>query len=278
MLHLFELLRKYKYALSFVILQLISFVFLFNTQVFHKFSFLNSSNYLVGSTYAVSSSINNYFNLKSRNVHLQDQNSQLLEQNHQLKELLFETGKNITIDTTDFTSVFQYLPAKVVNFTQHNKNVFLTINKGANDGIKKDMGVIGAKGIIGKTIYISNQYSIVMTCLHQDFYTNIEIGKEKVIGSLSWNGNDNTTCQIGSVSKYAKVQEGDSVFTNQLSSIFPKDIFIGQVSKVSINPDDQFFQIEVALGQNIKEAYHVYFLMDIDREEKQSLEDSIYVK
>jgi hypothetical protein len=98
------------------------------------------------------SAINGFF-LESKNniqqfFHLRSINDNLLEENARLKSLLimsqFDTAKGVFLfRDSSYINQFEYLPAAVISGTVTKRNNYFTLNRGSEDGVEPDMGVIG---------------------------------------------------------------------------------------------------------------------------------------
>ena len=117
---------------------------------------------------AVSNIVKKYFfllNLHEKNKELQKKNKELetrlqlfeenLKENERLKELVrFPLNKELVL-----------LPAQVVGTDFLSKNELLTINKGSSQGVKKFMGVLHPKGVVGYVFRVNPHSSQVISLL-----------------------------------------------------------------------------------------------------------------
>lgn len=274
MQNLIDLIRKYQFVFVFIFLQIIATILLLNQNTFHRFAYLNTTNALVGNFLETQADIKGYFGLKNQNIRLQDENAELRAQLCALEKAYFEvadTFPNLELDS----NTISFIQSRIINVSKQDNNQFLTINKGSQHGIAKHMGVISTTGIVGKTLYVSKYFSIVMSILHESSYVNVKVGSSEYDGSLHWNGETDGYSQINSISKYAEVAVGDSVYTNNYSTTFPENILVGVVSNVHLNPDNQFYEIDVKLSHDFNNLDAVYLLKDAQEEERLILEDSI---
>ncbi len=273
MQNLIDLLRKYQFVFVFIFLQIIAMILIVNRNTFHRFAFLNTTNALVGNFLETQADIKGYFELKDQNTRLQDENASLRAQLCSLEKMYFEvvdTFPQINLDTN-----ISFIQSRIINVSKQDNNQFLTINKGIKHGITKHMGVISTTGVVGKTLYVSDYYSIVMSILNESSYLNVKVGQKTSNGSMYWTGEKSEYCHIKSISKYAEVNVGDSVLTNNYSTTFPENIFVGTVSNVALNEDNQFYKIEVKLSHDFNNLDAVYLLKDLQEDERLILEDSI---
>ncbi len=271
MQNLIDLIRKYQFVFVFIVLQIIAMILLVNRNTFHRFAFLNTTNALVGNFLETQANIQGYFELENQNIRLQDENADLRAQLCALEKLYFEVAD--TFPHTEIDSNISFIQSRIINVSKQDYNQFLTINKGSKHGIGNHMGVISTTGVVGKTLYVSDYFSIIMSLLHESSYLNVKVGDEN--GSLHWNDKKDGYCHINSISKYAVINVGDSVYTNNYSTTFPENILVGTVSGASLNSDNQFFKIEVKLSNNFNNLDAVYLLNDLQEDERLILEDSI---
>lgn len=248
-------------------------ILLVNRNTFHRFAYLNTTNTIVGNFLETQANIKGYFGLKNQNIRLQNENASLRAQLCALEKSYFEATDSFPLLSTD--SNITFIQSRIINVSKQDNNQFLTINKGAKDGISKYMGVISTTGVVGKTLYISDYFSIVMSILHKSSYLNVKVGEENWNGSLHWTQEKDGYSQINSISKYAEISVGDSVYTNNYSTTFPENILVGLVSDVALNEDNQFYEIEVKLSHDFNNLDAVYLLKNIQEPERLILEDSI---
>ena len=101
----------------------------------------------------VTGRINVQYNKVENYFHLKENNRLLLEENTRLKNLLktnFENADSAKVvavdslirDTLGRQRKYLWLPAKVVYNTVSSQTNYLTIHRGANQGVKKDMAVV----------------------------------------------------------------------------------------------------------------------------------------
>jgi len=105
----------------------------------------------------------------------------------------------------------------------------ITINKGSDDGIRKDMAVITAQGVVGKihTVLPGTAKVILLTDPGCTLAVRVERNREEGLleGKL-----DN--CALKYVSYYADIQQGDLLVTSGLDGIYPKGLAVATVVKV----------------------------------------------
>lgn len=106
----------------------------------------------------------------------------------------------------------------------------LTINKGENDGIEKDMAVITATGVVGRVDAVLPGTAKVIVLTDPGSTLAVRVQRNREEGLLEGKLN---RCALKYVSYYADIQEGDLLVTSGLDGIFPKGLPVATVIKVS---------------------------------------------
>ena len=264
--------QKFKYFLFFLFLECIALTLTFNNLNFHKSKFVNSANSVTGIFYTTLSNSKEYLSLKSKNQSLQEENTQLkndLERN----KLFFSTDISV-IDTVKYHQKYTYTEAKIINNNYSKPHNFLTINRGVNEGIVKEMAVINRKGIIGITENVSNNYTRVQSILNKNSNINARLkGNTAYFGTLKWNSIDYNTVQLHDIPRQAPLKIGDTIETGGKSTIFPEGIPIGTVSKIN-KRNTANSKINVTLFNDMSNLENVYVVKNLHKQEIQLLENN----
>ncbi|MGJ8761920.1 MAG: rod shape-determining protein MreC [Polaribacter sp.] len=264
--------QKFKYFLFFILLELIALTFTFNNLRFHKSKFINSANSVTGGFLTTLSNSTEYLGLKS-------ENKLLSEENTRLKNLL---GKNTSVnfdidstvmDSTKYHQKYTFTNAKIINNNYSKPFNFITINKGKNQNIDKEMAVINSKGIIGITENSSNNYTRVQSILNKNSGINARLkGNDFYYGTLKWNSIDYNIVQLHDMPRQAPLKIGDTIETGGKSTIFPEGIPIGTISKIN-KGNTANNQVDVTLFNDMSNLGYVYIVKNLDKEELQFLEN-----
>lgn len=258
MQQIIRFIEKYRYFLLFLILEFIALFFTIQSHSYHKSKFINSANSITGGLYKRANSINEFFHLKSENLRLSEENARL--KNDLLKE-------NHTRDTINHFQRYQYIPAKVYNNNYTNRNNYLTISKGLNDGVDSEMAVVNSKGIIGTTNSVSRNYATVISILNNYSLINAKIKNNNHFGTLSWDGKDYKTVQLNDIPRQAIIKIGDTIVTGGKSIIFPEGILIGTIKDFEQNQ-----LINITLFNDMSTIGNVQVINNLHKEEIQQLE------
>ncbi len=113
----------------------------------------------------------------------------------------------------------------------------ITIDKGSKNGVREDMAVVTAKGLIGKVISVSYLTSDIKLLtsddINQKISIKIKVGEEYIYGLLT--GYDKKTEEfiIEGVSGNNEIPNNAEVTTTGLGDIFPSGILVGNVTKIT---------------------------------------------
>jgi rod shape-determining protein MreC len=264
--------QKFKYFLFFLLLQFIAITITFNNLNFHKSKYVNSANKITGGMYSQVSNVSNYFSLKSKNDELIEENIRLINLLQQKRVTSFSSD-SILVDTLKYHQKYTFLNAKIINNNYANAFNFLTIDKGEDDGLAKEMAVVNGKGIIGITDNTSFNYTRVQSILNKNSKLNARL-KNGYFGTLKWSGLDYNIVQLTDIPRQAPVKIGDTIETGGKSTIFPEGILIGTVFKIdSKNSIDKV--IDVKLFNDMSNIGPVYVIKNLHKKEIKSLENPI---
>ena len=262
--------QKFKYFLFFLLLSFISLTLTFNNLDFHKSKFVNSANFITGGFYSQTSNISEYWNLKSENKLLAEENTRLKNLLEKYNSVSFSID-SIVIDSVKYQQKYTFTTAKIINNNYDKEFNFLTIDKGENQGIKKEMAVINSKGIIGITDNSSGDYARVQSILNRNSKINARLKNSNYFGSLSWNGKDYNTVQLSDIPRQAPLEIGDTIETGGKSTIFPEGILVGIISKINTgNTADN--NVDVTLFNDMSNLGFVQVIKNLDTIEINLLE------
>lgn len=257
-----------KTFLLFLLLFSVSLFFTFQSHSYHRSKFINSANFLTGGVYESVSNISGYIGLKK-------ENQILLEENNRLKSILFNAkvveSQDFFIDSSLYDGNYILKAAEVIKNSYSLTNNYLTINKGKKDDIKEEFGVITSKGIVGIIDKVSTNYGRVRSILNTNTRVNAQLKKTNHFGTLMWNGKSPYIVQLTDLPKQAPLVVGDTIITGGLSTIFPKGIPIGTIASFKLDETENYFEIDVALFNDMTNIGHVYIIENLDATEISNL-------
>jgi rod shape-determining protein MreC len=268
---LINVILRYHFFLLFVLLEGIALIMVISSDVEKKNAFFTSANAVTGS---INKKINNwtaYFSLDKENEELRSENLKLKNKLEALKSTQRKTLK-FKPDTSGAYR-YEYLKARVIKNTVSKSKNFVTLDKGELDGVEKDFGVISPKGVVGVIVATSKRYSLVVSILNDRIGISAKIKKNDFFGSVRWDGDDYRFATLSGIPNHLDLVIGDTIVTNGYSAIFPKDVLIGTISKLSKDESTNFYDLQVKLSTDLKSLYNVYIVNNKNRNEQILLEN-----
>lgn len=183
-------------------------------------------------------------------------NTSLEKEIQELKELL---SLNSTLT--------EYKIANATIISRNNTYWFnsITIDKGSNSGIKKDMAVITSSGLIGKISKTTKTTSEVKLLTSDDitYKTSVVIRIKNRDHYAILNGYDQNTnlLKVSAIDKKTEINAGDSVVTSGLGQM-PQGIFIGTVVSSEIDKYDLSKIVYVKPSQDFNNIHYVTILKE----------------
>lgn len=261
---------RYRNFLLFLLLLGFGLIFSGFQSSYHRSTLAKGSLFFTGL-------IHQPFNLLSTYLNLAEENKHLVLENNKLKNLVLERFKQSEILALEEETVvdprYWSVPAKVIRNSFTRKRNIIIIDKGSNDNIVKDMGVIGTSGIIGIVNQISLGYASVLSILNQDVKINAKFKNSSVFGSLSWTSGMPNEMWLEDISIINPVQIGDTIVTGGMSTYFPEGIPIGKVSEIEQPESGGYYKIMVTLINNMTDIDYVYLVGNKNKEELLQLID-----
>ena len=261
MRNLLELISKHNHLLLFILLEIFALFLIIQNSQFHKAAFINSTNGVTANSFAILSNFKDYFSLKKTN-------DLLLLENAKLKSLISYQNT----DSISSTNPHQYISATIINNSVAKANNYLTLDKGEIDGIKKGMGVITNKGVIGIIKETSKRFSTVLSILHSQSKLSVTIKKNNHFGSLQWDGKSYKKARIYDIPSHVNLNIGDTIATSGFSHIFPSKIDVGIIIEVETEKDDKFHKIKMTFIEDLKQLRYVNVCQSLNKSEKLNLE------
>ena len=252
---------KYRNLIIYLFLLLFSFNYLYNNSDIHYTKIGNISITIAGFSAKKINNVKSYFNLAAKNKLLKQENL-ILKKNQ-----LSYSSNNIESKSL----IPNIIQANVIRNTINNKKNFILIDKGTNNGISIDSGVINSSGIIGIINNVSQDYSSIISILNTDIKVNVMIKRLSTIGSLSWDGSNSTKMILSDIPSSNQIKLGDTIITGGMSFYFPKGIPVGTISNYETNETEGYFDIEVSLFNNFSSIDNVYVLDKLDNNQIKKL-------
>lgn len=177
------------------------------------------------------------------------------EENKILKERLNEYAavqaelREVKIENDEFRQIIdkqedlnEYDPihATVISRNPDQWEEKVIIDKGSKHGVKENMAVITARGLIGKVVVVTDFYSTVelLSTENRNFRVSAVIRSEEsndqsAFGLIEGFDRDRGELIMRGIDSDYDIKEGEKVISSGLGGIFPKGLPIGEVTEIS---------------------------------------------
>ena len=189
---------------------------------------------------------------------LQNSTQALQKENKELRELLAFSNRIRTHN----------IVAEIIGLDPNNLYYGILINRGLKHGIKKNMPVIafekGELSLVGKIMSVGTFSSVVLPLYDDRCFIAAKMEESKHRGIVGGQGSSSLPLIMRYVKKRVKdeVKVGDVVLTSGLddSSIFPKNIPIGYISKIAVHDYETSLELFVEPMINFATLEYVFVL------------------
>ena len=168
---------------------------------------------------------------------LRKQVAQVMIENRQLKQIEGLQELNVEGGLGDYAPV----QARVIARSPSAWFQSFQINKGTSDGVRVDQPVINDDGLVGKVKDVSDGNAVVMLLTDPDFGVSAEAVESGEPGSVGPAVGDAGDLRFELVPNAKEVRRGERIVTagtstsarvSDLSSLYPRGILIGTVSRI----------------------------------------------
>lgn len=174
----------------------------------------------------------NLLNIKTENRVLKEELEKARAEISKTQEIAKENERLIKLLKYQELAPTNLVPAQVLAVDLWSPDyITLKINKGANSGIKKGMGVVTYDGIVGYVLNTQGNFSTVLSVTDRNAVIDAMIQRTRARGVAEGMGRD--AVRLKYLQRTDDVQNGDLVITSGQDGTFPKGLKIGTVVNVS---------------------------------------------
>ena len=175
------------------------------------------------------------------NNELKNQIDNLTEENNQLRQDSYELTRLRELYKLDekypgYTKV----GARVIGVTTDNWSKAFKVDKGLDDGIKKDMNVIASGGLVGIVAEVGKNYSIVKTIIEDNNSVSgmlIDTNDTCIVeGDIELS--DSGLVHLNHIKADITVRNGDKIVTSNISDKYLQGILIGFAKDVTADSNN----------------------------------------
>lgn len=275
MRNLLNFLIKYNYWFLFLLLEVASFILLFRFNHYQQSVYFTSANGVAGKVYEISGGITSYFHLKTANEDLLDRNmwleQRLLFLENVLKEKGLDSARLYSMERLAPTE-YQIFKANVIKNSLNKADNYITLDRGTTEGIRPEMGVVDANGVVGIVYKTSPHYSLVIPLLNSKSSISCKIVGSDYFGYLKWEGGNSRFAYLKDLPRHAEFNLGDTVVTSGYSTVFPEGVMVGTVDDMSDSHDGLSYLLKIKLATDFGKVNNVRVISRNGQDEQKALE------
>ena len=176
---------RFRNGLVYLLLISLSVFLLQQSSAYHRSLVANVSVFFGAQFSDLTNSLTSYTNLRETNSRLLQENQVLLDQILSIEKL--------SSDTLTYSSI----PLPVIRNSFMNSYNYITLKGGKNNGVKNEMGLVTAQGIVGVVQFVHNRYAQAISILNKDLKIIAKLKNNNHFGSLTCTGvwSYRLTCQ-----------------------------------------------------------------------------------
>lgn len=273
--------RRFSNLILFLIVESVCIVMMARTDTIQGDSIMSSANIFLGSVYQKQNDVAYYFALRRMNDSLLKENARLQHQimSHKSIDTLHDWIQTHEVKPEDTTTQivrfarYEYKTARVINNSIGKADNYITINRGENDGIRRNMAVVSGNGVAGRVVHVSKHFASIRSVLSTKMQVSAKL-KNNTFGYVTWGGKNPNELVMKDIPQQIQVNIGDSIYTTSYS-FFPPDVLIGTVARKEIIKKNNLQLLYLKPVTNFSTIQYVYVVGNELLDEKKNLEDTV---
>ncbi len=193
--------------------------------------------------------------LRVRNLELSDQIARYdnaVRQNEHLRSLLGLKKRLSASESVIAGTVLGHDLDRIVNS--------LIVDVGTKDGVRKNMAVVTAEGLVGKVFEV--HHSSCSVKIIKDMQSRISATAEGINGIIRWEGGPNLT--MFGLPLMTTPKPGQKVYTTGFG-LYPPGLYIGRVTNVNTGEFEQYASVNVVSDVDFSAVMEVFILIGSER-------------
>jgi rod shape-determining protein MreC len=168
---------------------------------------------------------------------------------------------------------YRHIPAKLIGRDPDNLYSALVINKGSHSGVARDMAVIawqgGSQALVGKVIQVRTFESLVMPLYDSSLLVASRFAASRYEGIVEGQGSPDLPMRMRFIPKRARdmISQGDLVVSSGMGGVYPPDINIGRISKVSYHEYEISMEAELEPLIDFSRLEYVFVIEEKDNDD-----------
>ncbi len=169
--------------------------------------------------------------LVNDNRALRNANEKLRVKVGQLNKYKNENGRLRVLAGFRRKTLFKTLGAHVISRSPSSWRSLITLDIGSSTGIKKGMPVVTDKSVVGKTVEVLKNASLVQLINDRHSGVAVEIKRTGEIAVVE--GAIDGTLKLRFMADDTSVKTGDKIVTSGRGGLYPRGLLVGEIKKIT---------------------------------------------
>lgn len=201
-------------------------------------------------------------NVRNDNIRLKREIEALKMKNYSYRESLITCKRLQELLLFKKRINWPVLAAQVIGWDPTGWFKSVIIDKGERSGLRVNMPVVNAEGVVGRLVSVSPNYAKVLLIIDQNSAVDCLIQRSRDKGIVK--GLSSKIAKLDYVLKTSDVIIGDKVVTSGFGRVFPKGIPVGKVIEVNNRHGELFKNVKVRLSVNFSKLEEVLVILKED--------------
>lgn len=216
------------------------------------------TNWIAGGLRGIGEYLAELGRLQAENESLRRQVEELTPLRNQLDEALAENRelRRLLAFSESEASKSKMVPARVIGRNPDNWFNAITLNRGRDHGIDKDMAVVTSEGMVGRIVRVTDKTATVQLLIDTGSGIGALVQSSREPGVVL--GQPDGRLKMRFFNRDAAVAEGDQIVSSGLGIRLPKGLPIGTVTEVGreerglvkyalVKPSADFYRLEMVM-------------------------------
>ncbi len=135
----------------------------------------------------------------------------------------------------------------------------LVIDRGTLDGVKRNMPVTTATGVVGRVVSVGPNHAMVQVITDKHAGLGAMLQNSRAKGEVR--GLGDARCELMNITTSETVEVGEAIVTTGLDRIYPKGLQVGTVERIENDPSAPWHKLIVKPSAPVDKVEHVFVLL-----------------
>lgn len=166
------------------------------------------------------------------------------------------------------------MPARVIALALGDLHDAYFLDKGTADGVQENMVVVTSEGMAGVVDEVYPSYSRLLLISSSQCRVGAKVvrNESRAVGIVSGQGPGHAPLRMDYLNQDDDIREGDMVVTSGIGGKYPAGIYIGKVSKVTLDNTRLQKVAEIRSSVNLEALDKVFVVTSVDESKRLILE------